>query len=83
MVNCAHPTHFSGKLANEEAWLHRIGSIRANVSCKSDTELDAFTTLDKCNPIAQCECAWCGCCGTGHNHILAIHQQCEHYFDAA
>lgn len=93
MINCAHPTHFAAKLNQDDAWLNRIGGIRANASCKSHAELDASTTLDKGNP-SELGSHYSsllkrlpnvnvlgGCCGTSHDHIEAIHQQCEHYFD--
>ena len=43
MINCAHPTHFAAELAGENAWLGRIGGVRANASRRSHAELDEAT----------------------------------------
>jgi len=84
MVNCAHPTHFRDRLAQEEDWTQRIGGIRANASCKSHAELDEATELDRgdANDLAQRYAELCdafpnirvvgGCCGTDHSHIKKI-----------
>ncbi|NNU80720.1 homocysteine S-methyltransferase [Halovulum dunhuangense] len=82
MVNCAHPSHFRGVLSGD--WLHRIGGIRANASCRSHAELEASETLDAGDPLALAEDYAAldrvlpnlrlrgGCCGTDHRHIEAI-----------
>ena len=49
MVNCAHPTHFRGRLAGS-GWLERIGGIRANASKMSHDELDNAPELDEGEP---------------------------------
>uniref|UniRef100_A0A6U3TK87 Hcy-binding domain-containing protein n=1 Tax=Ditylum brightwellii TaxID=49249 RepID=A0A6U3TK87_9STRA len=50
MLNCAHPSHFAGVLAQAvvagEEWVDRIRGLRANASAKSHAELDAMTELD-------------------------------------
>jgi homocysteine S-methyltransferase len=40
MINCAHPTHFTGALADEGPWRERIRGLRANASALSHAELD-------------------------------------------
>jgi S-methylmethionine-dependent homocysteine/selenocysteine methylase len=88
MINCAHPTHFSGILAAGEAWTDRIHGLRANASRKSHTELDAATALDAGDPgeLAAEYSDLCGklrklnvvggCCGTDHRHIARIGLAC-------
>lgn len=51
MINCAHPTHFEGVLAEGGSWLNRIRGIRANASCKSHAELNESSELDGGNPV--------------------------------
>ena len=88
MINCAHPTHFDQAINDNQAWIRRIGGIRANASCKSHAELDECTELDAGNP-QQLGVAYKGlqsrlhnlnvvggCCGTNHQHIAAIAQAC-------
>ena len=89
MINCAHPTHFINDLmeGKEEEWTKRIKGIRANASCKSHTELDESTELDRGNPkdlghehkklkdtFTQLN-VFGGCCGTDHEHVLEIINQ--------
>ena len=50
MVNCAHPTHFDGVLADGGAWRERIRGIRANASRMSHAELDEAEALDDGDP---------------------------------
>ena len=81
MINCAHPSHFAGTLAEGGAWLHRLRGLRGNASRKSHAELDESTTLDIGDPRAfGAETAALnrrlghinvlgGCCGTDHRHI--------------
>lgn len=55
MINCAHPTHFSGVLgaARDQgadgggAWLDRVKGVRANASTMSHAELDEAEELDR------------------------------------
>lgn len=84
MVNCAHPSHFEGELQHGEAWLRRIGGIRANASRRSHAELDEATELDDGNPaelaadyaalrqLLPQATVFGGCCGTDHRHIEEI-----------
>lgn len=84
MVNCAHPDHFERVLHNSQDWKSRIRGIRANASCKSHTELDESTELDRGNPEQLAEDysrlqkiltnlnIYGGCCGTNHEHVQAI-----------
>jgi len=84
MVNCAHTEHFSGVLAEDEEWTHRIRGIRANASRCSHAELDEATQLDDGDPIEFGELyrelrnrlpalsILGGCCGTDHRHVLEI-----------
>ncbi len=88
MVNCAHPTHFDDALAHDEAWVRRLGGIRANSSTKSHAELDEATELD-IGDIADLGSRYHalrrrhaglrvlgGCCGTDHRHLQAICEAC-------
>jgi S-methylmethionine-dependent homocysteine/selenocysteine methylase len=84
MINCAHPSHFSGVLAAAGSWVERIRGIRANASCLSHAELNEATTLDMGDPEALARdyaalverLPWIsvvgGCCGTDHRHIERI-----------
>lgn len=88
MINCAHPTHFDGVLAEEAAWTARIGGVRANASTLSHAELDAMTDLDIGDPadLAARHRALIerfprirvvgGCCGTDVRHVAAIAEAC-------
>ena len=87
MINCAHPSHFSGKLHEAASWQNRIWGIRANASRKSHAELDESETLDpgdKCDLAKQYRQLRTalpalriigGCCGTDHTHIEEICQE--------
>ena len=88
MVNCAHPTHFDGALAEAGTWRDRIRGVRANASRKSHAELDAATELDIGDPAELGRqyrglrgrlpklSVFGGCCGTDHRHIAAICDAC-------
>ncbi|GAA2834168.1 homocysteine S-methyltransferase [Aminobacter aminovorans] len=88
MINCAHPSHFEGVLAEAGNWGHRLGGVRANASAKSHAELDAATELDPGDSadlarryrairdsFGQIKVLG-GCCGTDHRHIAAICEAC-------
>ena len=87
MVNCAHPSHFSGVLS-DAALASRIGGIRANASRMSHAELDQAEELDEGKPDELAEdyrglldqlpnlCVLGGCCGTDHRHVAAAAHQC-------
>jgi len=88
MVNCAHPTHFSGALAEGEPWTKRIRGIRANASEMSHAELDGAERLDEGDPeklgrqyrvlmgrLPRLNVLG-GCCGTDHRHIGEIFKAC-------
>ena len=51
MLNCAHPSHFSGVLEAGRGWPLRIRGIRANASRRSHAELDAASKLDDGDPV--------------------------------
>jgi S-methylmethionine-dependent homocysteine/selenocysteine methylase len=84
LINCAHPTHFRGVLAEGGAWLSRIAGVRANASTKSHAELDEAEELDAGDPLelgAQYRAlhellphatVLGGCCGTDHLHVAAM-----------
>ena len=84
MINCAHPTHFDGVLADGGAWVSRIGGLRTNASSKSHAELDESEELDEGDPAdlgarhgalkkrLPAVNVLGGCCGTDHRHIDAI-----------
>lgn len=88
MVNCAHPSHFTGVLERGEAWIHRIGGIRANASTKSHAELNQSTELDTgdvidfgrryaaLKKICPAIRVLGGCCGTDHTHIESVCDSC-------
>jgi homocysteine S-methyltransferase len=84
-INCAHPDHMRGLLAEGGDWLGRLRGIRANASRKSHADLDKATTLDEGDPedlgrlmaelnglVPNLAVAG-GCCGTDHRHIAEIH----------
>jgi homocysteine S-methyltransferase len=83
MINCAHPDHFAGVLA-DAPWARRIRGVRANASRKSHAELDAAPELDPGDPrelasqyreLAE-RIPWLnvfgGCCGSDLRHVTAI-----------
>ena len=86
MINCAHPTHFSGVLAGAGAWRHRLVGLRANASARSHAELDEATELDDGDPSdlgirhaalrdrLPAVTVLGGCCGTDVRHVAAIVQ---------
>jgi homocysteine S-methyltransferase len=81
MVNCAHPDHFRSAFEAQEAWVSRIGGLRANASRMSHAELDSAEDLDDGDPIEfgtlYADLAKLipnlrvvgGCCGTDHRHV--------------
>lgn len=89
MLNCAHPDHFAGALAENEPWTARIRGMRANASRQSHAELNESTELDMGDP-AELASAYAalrrgplrnlnilgGCCGTDHRHIERIAVDC-------
>jgi S-methylmethionine-dependent homocysteine/selenocysteine methylase len=89
MINCAHPTHFSGVIASGENWVKRIGGLRANASRRSHAELDRANDLDDGDPaefgrehvelrrILPHATVLGGCCGTDHRHVEQIALVCE------
>lgn len=90
MINCAHPSHFEGVLAEDGDWLQRIRGLRANASRKSHAELDESTELDAGDPEElggqyralrerlRGLAVVGGCCGTNHRHVEAICQAVLH-----
>ncbi len=88
MLNCAHPTHFSGALRRGESWVSRLRGIRANASRRSHAELDAAPDLDIGNPAELGRHyrdlrarlphvnVLGGCCGTDHRHVGEICLAC-------
>ncbi len=93
MLNCAHPSHFSGVLEAGRGWPLRIRGIRANASRRSHAELDAASELDDGDPVQlaveyrQLVTALPhltilgGCCGTDHRHVSAIAEVCADLFE--
>jgi homocysteine S-methyltransferase len=84
MVNCAHPSHFAGVLAEGGGWRDRIAGLRANASAMSHAELDEATELDDGDP-AELANGYAelrsqlrnltvlgGCCGTDERHVAAV-----------
>ncbi len=84
MINCAHPDHFAGMLAEGGDWTRRIHGLRANASRMSHAELDACETLDDGDPqelsaqyaairrLLPALNVFGGCCGTDHRHVSQI-----------
>jgi S-methylmethionine-dependent homocysteine/selenocysteine methylase len=84
MINCAHPTHFAGALADGGPWSERIQGLRTNASTRSHAELDDAEELDDGDPadLAARHVALRGalpnvtilggCCGTDIRHVTAI-----------
>ena len=84
MINCAHPTHFTGALEPGASWVRRIMGLRANASTLSHAELDEATEIDEGNPESLGReyrelrdrfphlTVLGGCCGTDHRHVEAI-----------
>jgi homocysteine S-methyltransferase len=89
MINCAHPTHLAGALADQGSWRERVRGLRANASARSHAELDASTDLDAGDPdelarqYAELRQVFPrmvvvgGCCGTDHRHVEAIGRALE------
>ena len=94
-INCAHPSHFEHVLGGGEAWLQRIGALRANASTKSHAELNESIALDigdaedLAKGYARLKNAlpglnvMGGCCGTDHRHVGRIAETCSMIFPAA
>jgi S-methylmethionine-dependent homocysteine/selenocysteine methylase len=84
MINCAHPTHFAGALADDGPWLERLRGLRANASALSHEQLDGADGLDDGDPIDLAERHLAlrgtlpglkilgGCCGTDIRHVTSI-----------
>ncbi|MFC3079921.1 homocysteine S-methyltransferase family protein [Phenylobacterium terrae] len=89
MINCAHPSHFEGALAEGGAWLSRIGGLRANASRRSHQELNDSPDLDDGDPeelgrehaelLAKHPQirVFGGCCGTDERHVACISRACR------
>jgi S-methylmethionine-dependent homocysteine/selenocysteine methylase len=84
MVNCAHPTHFTGVLEEGGSWVERVKGVRANASTMSHAELNDAEELDR-GDVAGLARHYAelrrvlpdmrvagGCCGTDAAHISAI-----------
>ncbi|KIC21372.1 MULTISPECIES: homocysteine S-methyltransferase family protein [unclassified Leisingera] len=81
MINCAHPDHFTGVLAEGGKWTARIRGLRANASRLSHAELDEAEELDDGDPqefgalhrdlahLLPNLTVVGGCCGTDHRHV--------------
>ena len=66
MINCAHPTHFSGMLAaGEGRWRGGIRGLGANAPRGGRSHAE----LRRCLPYLT---VLGGCCGTDHRHVEAI-----------
>jgi S-methylmethionine-dependent homocysteine/selenocysteine methylase len=84
MINCAHPAHFAGALAEGGPWRERLRGLRANASMRSHAELDDADELDEGDPADLAErhaalrellpnlVVLGGCCGTDIRHVAAI-----------
>ena len=84
MINCSHPVHLDGALAEDGPWRERIRGLRANASMLSHAELDAADDLDDGDPADLAEryvalraqlpalAILGGCCGTDIRHVTSI-----------
>jgi homocysteine S-methyltransferase len=88
MINCAHPSHFTGVLESGAAWMDRIAGVRANASMRSHQELNDSPDLDAGDPVAlggdyarlltitPSLRVLGGCCGTDLRHVAEIAKVC-------
>ena len=88
LINCAHPDHFSGVLADER-WMQRLRGVVANASRCSHAELDGSEKLDEGDPEELGELVGAlrkkfphftvvgGCCGTDMRHLRRIVEQVQ------
>ena len=96
MINCAHPTHFSGVVDGDEVWASRIRGLRANASMMSHAELNEAPELDAGDPEAlgrdyaalkkhklKYLNVFGGCCGTDHRHVHQMALACLPLFRSA
>ena len=96
MINCAHPSHFSGIVQGDEAWANRIRGLRANASIMSHAQLNEATELDAGDPEAlgrdyaalkreklKYLNVFGGCCGTDHRHVHQMALACLPLFRSA
>ena len=96
MINCAHPSHFSGIVNGDEEWANRIRGLRANASLMSHAELNEAGELDAGDPEAlgrdyallkrtklKYLNVFGGCCGTDHRHVHQIALACLPLFRSA
>ena len=96
MINCAHPTHFSGVVDGGEEWTSRIRGLRANASMMSHAELNEAPELDTGDPEAlgrdyaalkkeklKYLNVFGGCCGTDHRHVHQMALACLPLFRSA
>jgi S-methylmethionine-dependent homocysteine/selenocysteine methylase len=84
MINCAHPAHFAGALADDGPWLERLRGLRSNASRLSHEQLDGADGLDDGDPADLAErhaglrdtlprlTILGGCCGTDIRHVTSI-----------
>ncbi len=88
LINCAHPDHFSGVLADER-WMKRLRGVVVNASRCSHAELDESEELDDGDPEELGELVGSlrkkfshftvvgGCCGTDMRHLRRIVEQAQ------
>jgi len=86
LINCAHPDHISGALA-DEPWIKRLRGVVANASRCSHAELDKAEELDDGDPEELGVLTgdlrrqfphftiFGGCCGTDMRHMHNIAEQ--------
>ncbi|HEY3613410.1 MAG TPA: homocysteine S-methyltransferase family protein [Gaiellales bacterium] len=84
LINCAHPAHFTGALAEGGPWRDRLRGLRANSSTRSHAELDDADELDQGDPDDLAErhvvlrdllpqlAVLGGCCGTDIRHVTRM-----------
>ena len=84
LVNCVHPSHIAGALAQPGDWVKRIVGTRANASTASHAELDEAIESGDGDPADFAAAHGAlhnrlphlsilgGCCGTDARHIAAL-----------
>jgi homocysteine S-methyltransferase len=96
MINCAHTSHFTSTLDDDNAWRQRIRGLRANASSMSHAQLNDAPELDAGDPEALGRDyaalkrgklpnlnVMGGCCGTDDRHVDQMALACLPLFRGA
>lgn len=84
LLNCAHPSHLTEALREDDSWASRVSGLRVNASRQSHAELDAAEHLDAGDiddlvrehehlvaRLPNLDIVG-GCCGTDVRHVAAL-----------